>query len=106
MLATSACDQERPTLVLFAHIALQVQIMLRICFNRGNLTCVLGYGRFWGPLGLIICHPQPMGGKSTRPPQTFWPQGIGRLNFEEPHLQARRNSVLLRTRMTNSGLER
>jgi FAD/FMN-containing dehydrogenase len=49
MLATSACDQERPTLVLFAHIALQVQIMLRICFNRGIPTYVFGFGRF-GPL--------------------------------------------------------
>lgn len=51
MLANSACNQDRPTLVLFAYIALQVQIMLRICFNRGNLTCVfLGSADLGAPL--------------------------------------------------------
>lgn len=92
MLATSACDQDRPTLVLFAHIALQVQIILRICFNRGNLSCVFGVrGDLGAPFHMPyraplvnqrpkiadVGHPQPMGsqtrkiqlGKVTRLPQ-------------------------------------
>jgi hypothetical protein len=50
MFATSASSQNSPTLVLFGHIALQaiqvLQIMLRVWFNRGNLTCVFRFGRF------------------------------------------------------------
>ena len=64
MLATSACNQDRPTLVLFAYIALQVQIMLRICFNRGNLTCVfLGSADLGAP---DVGHPQPMGSRFAK----------------------------------------
>jgi len=97
MLATSAYDQDRPTLVLFAHIALQVQIMLRICFNRDNSNLCLWVRPFWAPLNepyrgpWLIPRPAANARKihSEKSPvcrKTFWPQGIGRLNLEKPQL--------------------
>ena|SRR5271155_3856820 len=98
MLTTSACDQDRPALV-FAHIALQVQIMLRICFNRGNRTCVFGFGPIWGPLARALQSPLvdtkdrrslmltnrnqwPPDSQNTLGKVIRLPQNLGRLNLE------------------------